>query len=210
MVDKPVVERLDRDRSALPEPLPRLMNLGCGQFPIHDYLNVDADSRSPCDFLFDLDDVDKYSVFPSGHFETIVMHHSLEHLRNVFGVMRSLHRILRQGGTLEIQVPHFSRGVTHPEHQHGFDVTFPEYFNPAFKGGYAGVPFQLVSLRLDYMIRWDLKKPIVSDWQIAILKVVNKVVCALANLQPYACSRFWCYLVGGFEQIEYVFRKTAE
>ena len=210
MADRPVAAPAASDRRAvLPEPLPRLLNLGCGQFPIDGYLNVDADPLARCEFLFDLDALSQYRIFPSDHFDRIVMRHSLEHLRNVFGTMRSLHRMLRPGGILEIQVPHFSRGITHPEHQHGFDVTFPEYFNPAFKGGFTGTAFELVSMRLDYMIRWDLKKPIVLDWQIAILKVVHEVMSRLANLQPYACSRFWCYLVGGFEQIEYVFRKPA-
>ncbi|MHA2033632.1 MAG: class I SAM-dependent methyltransferase, partial [Candidatus Kariarchaeaceae archaeon] len=27
-----------------------------------------------------------------------------------------------------------------------------------------------------------------------------------ANLSPYFCSRFWCYWVGGFEEISFVFK----
>ncbi len=192
----------------LPDPLPGSLNLGCGRFPEPGFLNVDVDTAVGAQVFMDLSDLASYGVFPADHFELARMSHSLEHLRDVFGVMRALHRILKPGGRLEIQVPHFSRGITHPQHEHGFDVTFPEYFKPSF-AGYVGVPFELVSMRLDYMIRFDLKEPLIKPWQIAVLRRVNTVVTNLANLQPYVCSRFWCYWVGGFEQIEYVFRKPA-
>jgi SAM-dependent methyltransferase len=195
---------------ALPTPLPTKLNLGCGQFPRPGFLNVDRDAAALADVRLDLSNPETYRAFPAGHFEVIVMDHVLEHLDDVFGVMAALHRLLQPGGRLEIRVPHFSRGITHPEHKHGFDVTFPEYLRPGFRGGYIGVPFELVSMRLDYMIQWDLKKEAgVKPWQIAILKVLNRFVSWLANLQPYACSRFWCTWVGGFEQIEFVFRRPA-
>lgn len=172
-------------------------------------LNIDHDAASKADALADLGKLETYRQLPEGHFEQIVMDHVLEHLDDIFGIMRELHRILAPGGRLEIRVPHFSRGITHPEHRHGFDVTFPAYMDPHYQGGYIGVPFKLESMRLDYMIRWDLKKTIVPDWQIALLKPLNAIITALGNAQPYACSRFWCYVVGGFEQIEYRFRKPT-
>ena len=191
------------------QPFPRRLNLGCGQFPLKGMLNIDHDPAAKADALADLGDLATYRQLPENHFDYIVMDHVLEHLDDIFGIMRELHRVLTPGGLLELRVPHFSRGITHPEHRHGFDVTFPAYMDPAYKGGYIGVPFHLESMRLDYMIRWDLKKTIVPDWQIALLKPLNAVVTGLANAQPYVCSRFWCYLVGGFEQIEYRFRKPS-
>lgn len=190
----------------LPAALPTRLNLGCGRFPRPGFFNVDLLPEAPADLQLDLDVLESYRIFPAGHFEHVVADHVIEHLHDVFGVMAELHRILRPGGRLEIRVPHFSRGITHPQHQHGFDVTFPEYFKPSF-AGYVGVPFELVSMRLEYMIRFDLKAPLIRPWQIAVLERLNRVVSWLANLQPYACSRFWCYLVGGFEQIEFVFTR---
>lgn len=194
------------DPQILPQPLSTRLNLGCGQFFREGFLNVDIDESTKADLFMDLNRMEAYRLFPSAHFELIVMDHVLEHLNDVFGVMRELHRILKPGGILEVRVPHFSRGITHPQHQHGFDVTFPEYVNPKFKGGYIGVPFQLTSMKLHYMIRWDLKASIINDWQIRILQLLNTVMSGLANLQPYVCSRFWCYAVGGFEEIEYIFQ----
>ena len=193
----------------LPEPLPNRLNLGCGQFPRAGFLNVDWDPTSPAEVHLNLNDPASYEVLPTGHFELVVMDHCLEHLSDVFGVIRAVHRLLATGGRLEIRVPHFSRGMTHPEHCHGFDVTFPEYLNPSFRGGYIGVPFRLESLRLDYMIGWDLKRPFLHPWQEQLLKCVNGVLTWLANVNPYACSRFWCYGVGGFEQIEFILIKES-
>lgn len=194
-------------RAQLPDPVPTRLNLGCGQFPLPGFLNVDVAEQAKADVFLDLRELKNFELFPAAHFEVIVMDHVLEHLDDVFGVMIAVHRLLRPGGRLEIRVPHFSRGITHPEHKHGFDVTFPEYVRPGFQGGYIGVPLELESMRLDYMIRWDLKGVAVRPWQLPILKAMNGFVSWLANMQPYACSRFWCTWVGGFEQIEFIFRK---
>ena len=195
--------------AALPRPLPKRLNLGCGQYPREGFLNVDIDPLAQADLILDLDNPESFKLFAPASFDLIIMDHVLEHLDDVFGTIVAVHRILEPGGRLEVRVPHFSRGITHPQHRHGFDVTFPEYVNPRFTGGYIGVPLELVSMRLEYMIRWDLKAPFTSPWQASILKQLNRGLSSLANLQPYVCSRFWCYLVGGFEQIEYIFRKPT-
>ena len=169
---------------ALPAPLPTHLNLGCGQFPREGFLNVDHDSAAEADIHVDLSDLRAYDAFPADHFEVIVMDHVLEHLDDVFGVIGAVHRILSPGGRLEIRVPHFSRGITHPEHKHGFDVTFPEYVRPRFRGGYIGVPLELVSMRLEYMIRWDLKEVAVKPWQVSMLKPLNAIITGWRTCSP--------------------------
>lgn len=192
----------------LPDPLPRKLNLGCGRFPRDGFLNVDVEATAKADLLVDLDDFGAWQVLPAGHFDLVVMDHCIEHLDDVFGVMKQVHRLTAPGGRVEIRVPHSSRGITHPEHQHGFDVTFPEYVRPGF-AGYIGVELELVSMRFDYMIRFDLKRPFLKPWQETVLKGMNALISAAANAEPYLCSRFWCYWLGGFEQIEFVFRKPG-
>ncbi|MCB9655697.1 MAG: methyltransferase domain-containing protein [Deltaproteobacteria bacterium] len=187
-------------------PVPTRLNLGCGQFARPGFLNVDIIPEAHADVFMDLNDPASYAALPENHFEMIVADHLLEHLNDVFGVMRALNRLTRPGGIIEIRVPHFSRGMTHPQHTHCFDVSFPEYFKPSFKG-YIGVELDLVRMRLDYMVRFDLKAPFASRRQIRVLETVNRIVSGLANAQPYACSRFWCQLVGGFEQVEFIFKK---
>lgn len=186
---------------------PKKLNLGSGQFPREGFLNVDFSHLANPDLIMDLNDPKNMQVLPSGHFELIVLDHVLEHLGDTFGIMKQIHRLLQPGGVVEIRVPHFSRGFMHPEHQRGFDVTFPEYMNPRFKGGYIGVPFRPVSVKLEYIIRFDMKAPYVGKIQLIILKIMNKVLTWSANLNTNICSRFWCFWVGGFEQVEFILKK---
>ncbi len=186
---------------------PKKLNLGSGHFPKKGYLNVDFNPLENPDLILDLNNPKALEVLPSGYFEHIVLDHVLEHLSDIFGTMKQIHRLLAKDGLVEIRVPHFSRGFTHPEHQRSFDVTFPEYMNPKFPGGYIGVELIPVSMKLSWMIRFDLKEPYIAKWQLNILKIMNSFINFLANLNLYFCSRFWCNYVGGFEQIEFIFKK---
>ena len=104
-----------------------------------------------------------------------------------------------------MRVPHFSRGFTHPEHEHGFDVSLPLYFNPSFEGGYEGVEYELKNMRLEWMAQRYLKKITLSPFQYSIGVIIAAPLNFLANLSPHACSRIWCFWVGGFEEVEYKF-----
>jgi SAM-dependent methyltransferase len=182
----------------------RRLNLGCGQFRKEGFLNVDEDPGVEADVLVDLD---RFPYpFDDGRFELIEADHVLEHLAEPFAVMAELHRILEPGGILVIRVPHFSRAMTHADHKHGFDVTFPHYFDPGFKG-YAGVPLTLERMRLTWFAQPYLKRTVLSPLSCRLGASLGWVFDAAARVSPYLCSRLWCYWVGGFEQVEFVFRR---
>lgn len=184
------------------------LDLGCGlrRREGGDWITVDNNPLVNPDILHDLSKLPY--PFNDNSIDEINMGHVLEHLSDPFTVMKELHRILKPGACLRIQVPHFSRGFTHSQHKNSMDVSFPLYFNKNYHGGYYGVDFELKSMRLDWMCMWDLKIYAVKQkWILSILKVINKFISWLANLNPYFCSRIWCYWVGGFEQIEFVFIK---
>ena len=106
------------------------LNLGSGEFKKDGYVNVDWQDLTKPDVKHDLN-VLPYP-FKDDTFDLIEAFHVLEHLDKPFSIMKELHRIMKPGGSLVIKVPHFSRGLTHAEHAHGFDVTFPLYFNKDF------------------------------------------------------------------------------
>lgn len=187
----------------------KVLNLGCGQYPEPGALNVDSIKEAKSDAIIDLNRPGSLLELPHGHYEKIIMFHVLEHLDDVFRVLRECAELLVPGGTIHIRVPHFSRGFTHSEHKHGFDVGFPYYFNPRLPTFYYGPTLELVRSRLDWAIRFDIYRMVIPGWQVRILQVLNAVITPLANLSPGLCSRLWCYWVGGFEQIEYVFRKPS-
>jgi SAM-dependent methyltransferase len=183
------------------------LNLGAGEGKKAGFVNVDWSPLSKPDVVHDL------NIFPypfaDASFERIEASHVLEHLDKPFFVMKELHRLLTPGGTLLIKVPHFSRGFTHAEHAHGFDITFPLYFNPNFtKSGYYGVPYELRSLRMSWLAFFHLM-PFMGygPLTITLLRGVNAAISFLANLSPAFASRIWCFWVGGFDEIAFEFSK---
>lgn len=185
----------------------RKLNLGCGAFPKPGYVNVDHDRRVEPDVTHDLNTFPY--PFEDGRFSLIEAYHVLEHLDDPFQAMRELHRMLSPGGRLVIRVPHFSRGFTHPEHKRGFDVSFPYYFQPSFPGGYMGVPFKILRVRLRWFAQPYLKKRVMPWWMYGIARVLGWMIDPFAILSPMLCSRVWCFLVGGFEEIEFHFIRAS-
>ncbi len=180
------------------------LNLGAGQFRREGYVNVDWDDKANPDVKCDLN---KFPYpFKDNEFQEIIAEHCLEHLENPFEVMKELHRILNFKGKLIIKVPHFSRGFTHPEHKSGFDITFPLYFDPSFKGGYTGIVFRLIEMKLSWLGQKEFKKEYFGFIYYP-LRFLDIIYSFIANLSQGLCSRFWCYLVGGFEEIEFIFTK---
>jgi SAM-dependent methyltransferase len=181
------------------------LNFGSGRRPKEGYVNLDWCADYNPDVVHDLN-VIPYP-FSDHTFDLIEADHVLEHLDKPFEAMAEFHRILVHGGTLVVRVPHFSRGFTHAEHAHGFDMTFPLYFKKhADFSGFYGVEFELKSLRFSWMAFFHLMPAMgIGSGTIVVLQALNAIISAFANLSPAFASRVWCYWVGGFEQIEFVF-----
>ncbi|GEM_PF-257329 len=183
------------------------LNLGSGKEKKEGYVNIDWQELYSPDLSLDL------NVFPypfaDGEFEHIEAFHVLEHLDKPFRVMTELRRILAAGGKLHIKVPHFSRAMTHAEHCHGFDVTFPYYFDKRYiRWGYFGTDLELEKMELHWMAFFHLLRTLgYGSIPLFFLWIADRSISFLANLSPSFCSRIWCYWVGGFEEIEYVFKK---
>lgn len=181
------------------------LNLGSGKLKREGFVNIDWDASSTPDVLHDLNLV-PYPLASSA-FDYVEASHVLEHLDRPFEVMKEIHRVLKPGGVLAMKVPHFSRGLTHAEHAHGFDVTFPLYFRRDFLGsGYQGVEFRLTKLELHWSaFAYLLPNLGYGVFTTYLLKTMNAVISFVANLNPYFCSRIWCFWVGGFEELEFQF-----
>ena len=186
----------------------RKLNLGSGEFSKEGFINVDYYSVSNPDVSHDLN---KFPYpFEENYFELVEADHVLEHLDDPFRVMRELYRICAPKAMIRIRVPHFSRGFTHAEHKRGFDVTFPYYFDPTLPVGYQGVPLELVRMHLTWFAQPYLKKAMLPATLFVIGQAAGAILDLFANLSPWLCSRLWCYWVGGFEEIEFVFRVNKQ
>ena len=181
------------------------LNLGCGHFKKEGYVNVDIAEQACPDIVHDLDQFPY--PFKNDYFSLIEADHILEHLSDPFKVMEELHRISKPRGTIIIRTPHFSRAMTHPQHKRGFDVTFPKYFDDNFIGGFTGVKLLCDSVKLRWFSQRYLMKRILPAGLYYLLYGIGKVIDFAANLSPMFCSRVWCYWVGGFYEVEFVFKK---
>ncbi|HYN15008.1 MAG TPA: methyltransferase domain-containing protein [Terriglobales bacterium] len=168
-------------------------------------MNIDWQRAAEPDVVHDLNDFPY--PFDDHAFDVVEADHVLEHLDRPFRVMQEIHRITAPGAKIIIRVPHFSRGFTHAEHTHGFDVTFPLYFNKDFtKSGFFGVEFALEKTELHWLAFFHLLPHAgYGRFTIGVLRLANKFVSFAANLAPQFCSRIWCYWVGGFDEIEFHF-----
>ena len=182
----------------------RKLNLGSGEFQKEGFINVDYYSISNPDVSHDLNQFPY--PFADNQFDLVEADHVLEHLLDPFKVMGELRRICMAGAIIHIRVPHFSRGFTHADHKRGFDITFPYYFNPTFRPGYQGISLKLEKTRLRWFAQPYLKKLMLPTPLFLMGKGMGAVIDFFANLSPWLCSRLWCYWVGGFEEIEFVFR----
>ena len=82
------------------------LNLGCGDLPIKDAINVDFFDTGHADQIVDLNE------FPwpwqDNSVDGIYMIHFLGHCHDLVKIIHECHRILKPGGFLHIQVPHAS------------------------------------------------------------------------------------------------------
>jgi len=182
------------------------LNLGCGDYKKEGFTNIDIREDAAPDICHDLEQLPY--PFEDNYFDLIEADHILEHLSDPFQVMAELRRILKPMGTLIVKVPHFSRAMSHPQHKRGFDVTFPGYFNESFSGGYTGTRFICTKMRLHWFAQKHLMKKVISKPLYYILTAIGKIIDIPANLWPHFCSRVWCYWVGGFYEIEFIFKKS--
>lgn len=179
------------------------INFGCGQFPEPGWVNVDVDPRAKADVQHDLEQFPY--PFETASADAIMASHVLEHLHQPFVAMAEFARILRPGALLTIRVPHFSRGFTHADHKRGFDVSFPLYFDPSFRGGYSGVSLEHRRTTLRWFAQPELKREALGEFASGATAALGRLVDAFAAVSPYFASRVWCFWVGGFEEIEFVF-----
>jgi SAM-dependent methyltransferase len=182
------------------------LNLGSAGRKKDGYINVDWQSIVTPDVSHDL------NVFPypfsDSEFDVIEASHIIEHLDRPFDVMKEIYRILKPGGLLVVKVPHFSRGMAHPEHAHGFDVTFPNYFNSQYSDvGYFGIDFEILVVEMHWLaFPHILKRMGYSNLYLVLIKSINRIINFFASLSTHLCSRVWCFWVGGFDEIEFQFR----
>ena len=103
------------------------LNLGCGENIKEGWVNLDSAALPGVDVTHDIEKIP--FPFKDGEFDEILCRDVLEHVEYI-PTLRELHRILKPGGVLRIQVPHFTsrNNFVDPTHRRMFSISTFDFF----------------------------------------------------------------------------------
>jgi SAM-dependent methyltransferase len=148
------------------------LNLGCGTDIREGWVNLDRARLPGVDVVHDLSCLPL--PFADGEFTEICAKDVLEHL-DYIPLLQELHRVLQVGGSLDVQVPHFTSAgnFIDPTHKRQFSIRTFEFFVAG--GEYArDYYFDFQFARLDHRRLTFLGGPLI--W--------NKLISPLVNGHP--------------------------
>lgn len=122
------------DRLTLPGQRLDVLDIGCGDTKqVPGAIGLDGEAGPGVDCVADLE---RRLPFADDRFDNIFAVHVLEHIRDLLGLMRELHRILRPTGVLHVLAPHWREinAVADPTHCRYIDVQTFKHFCQARPG----------------------------------------------------------------------------
>jgi SAM-dependent methyltransferase len=160
------------------EAVPSVLNLGCGRKHRAGAVNLDRTPASNPDVVHDLD-VTPWP-FADNRFDQVYAFDVIEHLADVVAAMEELHRICRNGASIEISVPHFSSGnaFTDPTHRHFFSRFSFDYFDNSH----------------EFAFYSDARFRVVRSSLIFARSPLNRLVSRLANRYPRKYEARWAWM----------------
>jgi hypothetical protein len=175
------------------------LNLGSGGTVRRGYYGLDLLSLPGVDAQVDLND--PLDLIPDNSVVNLISEHAFEHITNLFGLMRELHRIVRSEGCITITVPHFSNsgGYSDPTHVRFFGLYTMLYFTDEHKyrrrvpNLYLDSRFAIDSIRIKFAR---------SGFDRLVGRLKEEVVNM--NERTQACfERHFCW-ISPAEELEYV------
>lgn len=126
------------------------LHIGCGKDIMSGYVNLDVVRLPGVDVVHD---INEGLPFNDGQFKKIVGKHIIEHVDNIEYVMKELYRILKPGGVLILETPHFtySNAYVDPTHKQFFAYkSFTYFVDGEDKNYYFDYGFESVEIRLSF------------------------------------------------------------
>lgn len=104
------------------------LDVGCGGRKLPGAVGMDILKLPPVDVVYSFNDVPW--PFPDNYFDLVFLNHALEHVGDVIKTMEEVHRVLKPGGRVVIQVPYFRcvDAYNDPTHTHFFTAHTLDYF----------------------------------------------------------------------------------
>src|SRR5450432_929220 len=85
---------------------PKILDVGCGIHKQPGALGIDRNPASRADVLCNLDRLPY--PFRDNSFDRLLAIHVIEHVADVIATMEEFHRLVRPGGTVRIETPHYT------------------------------------------------------------------------------------------------------
>jgi SAM-dependent methyltransferase len=139
-----------------PERKQRILDVGCGVNKYPGAIGIDINPATAADVICNLD---RFPYpFADGAFDQLRAIHVIEHLTDVIRAMEEFHRLVRTGGRVRIETPHYTDfssfcDPTHKQHLNSFSFRYFGADDAGF-GYYTSAKFREISLRLRLLSFW--------------------------------------------------------
>jgi len=114
----------------------RKLNLGCGNNPVPDYVNIDKLPLPEVDLVWDLEICPL--PIPDNCVSEVRCDHILEHIHNFLPLMEELHRVCQPGAVLKINAPYYKyeQAYGDPTHVRFFNERTFSFFDDDYEYGF--------------------------------------------------------------------------
>ena len=135
---------------------PRILDVGCGINKFAGAIGIDNNPRTNADVLCELDHFPY--PFRDNSFDQLRAIHVIEHVADVIRTMEEFHRLVRAGGTVLLETPHYTDfssfcDPTHRWHLNSFSFRYFGENNAGF-GYYSQARFREKKVRVKLLALW--------------------------------------------------------
>lgn len=136
----------------------RILDVGCGIRKHPGAIGIDRNPAAKADVICDLDHFPY--PFADDSFDRVLAVHVIEHVMDVVRTVEEFHRLVRAGGTVRIETPHYTDfssfcDPTHRSHLNSFSFRYFGEDHGGF-GYYSKVRLREISVRVKLLRFWRL------------------------------------------------------
>jgi SAM-dependent methyltransferase len=137
-------------------PTLRILDVGCGIHKQPGAIGIDRNPATRADVLCNLD---RFPYpFRDNSFDRLLAIHVIEHVADVMATMEEFHRLVRLGGTVRIETPHYTDfssfcDPTHRSHLNSFSFRYFGENHGGF-GYYTKAKFREISVHVKLLSFW--------------------------------------------------------
>ena len=137
---------------------PLILDVGCGINKRPGAIGLDRNPDTAADVIADLD---RFPYpFADGSFDELYAIHVIEHVQDVIRTMEEFHRLVRKGGLVRIETPHYTdfSSFCDPTHRSHLNSYSFRYFgeNSGGFGYYSRVRFRERKIEITLLRLWRL------------------------------------------------------